>query len=109
MLTLSTLMSLFAVNANIVQCDILFHRISILEGNWVIEYTSHIPTNFQTQEGVLVIYFCFAGFCNESQFRDLCLNQYKVPRQHYLCLITIWLRLLEMSSLLASHYFFKNA
>lgn len=66
-------------------------------------YISHINTKFPTQEGVLVLYFALLGFVMNHNSETFASNQYKAPRQHYLCLITIWLESLEMSSQQASH------
>lgn len=60
-------------------------------------------TYVQTQEGVLGLYFALQGFVMNHNSETSALNQYKAPRQHYLCLITIWLESLEMSSQQASH------
>lgn len=65
--------------------------------------TSHIPPKFPAQEGVLILYFALLGFVMNHNSETSALNRYKAPPQHYLCLITIWLESLEISSQQASH------
>lgn len=108
MLTLSTWLWGLCINwycCPTEDTDIRWEQLQMDERRKVLYHACilNIHTKFPTQESVLVLHFALLGFAMNHNSETCALNQYKAPRQHYLCLITIWLESLEMSSQQASH------